>query len=67
MNDLNWARDGAAYLQRARQRAGANFDTVVELFKGGPYAGHEWLEEGKACAQRIHQLSLELVDDGGVS
>ena len=66
MNDLDWARERAAYLQRARQRAGAHFDTVVELFMGGHYVGHEWFEEGKACAQSLHRLSLELVEDAGI-
>ncbi len=33
---------------------------------GGHYVGHEWFEEGKVCAQSLHRLSLELVEDAGI-
>ena len=63
MNDLDWARERAAYLQRARLRAGADFDTVVELFRGRYYVGHDWFEEGRASAQTLHRISHELAED----
>jgi hypothetical protein len=66
VNDLDWARDSAAYLQRAQQRADSNFKRVVELFNGGHYVAKPWFGSAKGCAKTLHRLSLELVDDATI-
>ena len=60
---MNWASQGAAYLQRVRQRAGGQFDAVLELFRGNPGVRRRWFDEGRSCIAELHRLSLEAFDD----